>query len=487
MSLRLTPYPAYKDSGLPWFGKVPAHWDVRRQRNVADMLVSNVDKHTVEGELPVRLCNYVDVYKNDRITERVAFMRASASPADVERFRLTPGDVVITKDSESWNDIGVPALVEYSAPDLVCGYHLAILRPRRNVIHGPYLFRAILSQGVASQYHVSANGVTRYGLSQDAMKSVIVPLPPLDEQCAIARYLNHADRRMNRLVRAKRRLIELLNEQKQAIIHRAVTRGLDPNVRLKPSGTDWLGDVPEHWSVTQLYRVTDPRRPVMYGIVLPGPSVDEGVYIVKGGNCESGRLRPEYLSRTTFDIEARYARSRLRANDIVYAIRGSIGAAELVPPELVGANVTQDAARIAPGEGICPRWLLYCVRSRAFFLKLDSGAVGATIRGINIRDLKRADLAVPPIGEQERIVAHIDAETLSITDAIDRARREVDLLREYRTRLIADVVTGKLDVRGVALSPLDDDGATDEIDAPDGGDAEEMLEAEEDGDGEAEA
>ncbi len=220
MSDTLPPYPAYKDSDVPWLGRIPAHWEVKRQRNVVDMLVSNIDKHTVEGQVPVRLCNYVDVYKNERITERLSFMRATASPDDVKRFRLQVGDVVITKDSEMWNDIGVPALVEYAAPDLVCGYHLVILRPRRGIVYGSYLLRALQSQGIASQHYVSANGVTRFGLSHDAIKSVLVPLPPLPEQHAITRYLDYMDRRIRRIIRAKQKLIALLEEQKQAIIHR---------------------------------------------------------------------------------------------------------------------------------------------------------------------------------------------------------------------------------------------------------------------------
>jgi len=110
--VKLKPYPAYKDSGVPWLGEVPEHWAVRRIRNAVDMRVSNVDKHTKEGELPIRLCNYVDVYKNDRITERMSFMQATATAEEIERLRLEPGDVLITKDSEIWNDIAIPALVE---------------------------------------------------------------------------------------------------------------------------------------------------------------------------------------------------------------------------------------------------------------------------------------------------------------------------------------------------------------------------------------
>ncbi|MGP1677576.1 MAG: restriction endonuclease subunit S, partial [Burkholderiales bacterium] len=248
----LKPYPAMKDSGVPWLGEVPAHWEVRRLRNAVDMRVSNVDKHTNEHEVPVRLCNYVDVYKNDRITHRIGFMKATAVPEELARFRLERGDVLITKDSESWNDIGVPALVEHAAPDLVCGYHLALLRPFRQLMNGGYLLRAMQSPAVAHQFHVEANGVTRYGLSHTAIKSVWLPLPPLPEQAVIVRFLDHADRRIRRYIRAKQKLIKLLDEQKQVIIHRAVTRGLDPNVRLKPSGVEWLGEVPEHWEVWQI-------------------------------------------------------------------------------------------------------------------------------------------------------------------------------------------------------------------------------------------
>jgi len=209
----LKPYPAMKDVGVSWLGAIPEHWEVRRLRTVARLVVSSVDKHTEDHEIPVRLCNYVDVYKNDRITSRIDFMRATASPDEVDRFRLEVGDVVITKDSEAWDDIGVPALVEYAAPDLVCGYHLAMLRPRPRVVIGGFLLRALQCKAVAAQLYVSANGVTRYGLSHDAIKRIALPLPPVPEQVAIARFLQHADRRITRYIAAKRRLIGLLREQ----------------------------------------------------------------------------------------------------------------------------------------------------------------------------------------------------------------------------------------------------------------------------------
>ena len=247
------PYSAYKPSGISWLGDLPSHWEMRRLRTVADMRVSNVDKHDREDEFSVRLCNYVDVYKNDSITQAMTFMSATASKNEIERFRLERGDVLTTKDSEAWDDIGVPALVAESADDLICGYHLALLRPSKEIL-GAFLALALQTKGVGYQFHVRANGVTRYGLTHAGIQSVQIPVPPLAEQSAIVRYLDHADRRIRRYVDAKRKLIALLEEEKQAIINRAVTRGLDSNVRLKPSGVEWLGDVPEHWEVGPVKR-----------------------------------------------------------------------------------------------------------------------------------------------------------------------------------------------------------------------------------------
>jgi len=231
------------------------------------------------------------------------------------------------------------------------------------------------------------------------------------------------------------------------VITRAVTQGLDPNVPITDSGVEYLGEVPAHWTPQRLKHLTQPRRPIMYGIVLPGPNVPEGVPIVKGGDVAPGRLRIDLLSRTTFEIEAGYERSRLEPGDIVYAIRGSIGMAELVPEELKGANLTQDAARIAPLNGVDRRWLLYSVRSAPVFAQLDARATGATIRGINIRDLKRAVVPVPPAPEQAAIAAFLDRETARIDALVAKIEQHIALLREHRQALITAAVTGQIDVR----------------------------------------
>ena len=221
------PYPAYTSSGVEWLSDLPAHWEVRRLRNVADTHFSNVDKHSNHNEYPVRLCNYSDVYYNDRIHAHMDFMKATATADEIERFRLSVGDVIITKDSEAWDDIGVSALVESTDRDLVCGYHLALLRPIYQRISGEFLQRILSYRGVAIQFFVRANGVTRFGLPQTAIKSIWLPIAPPPEQAAIVDFLGETTTKADNAITRARRQIELLREYRSRLIADVVTGKLD--------------------------------------------------------------------------------------------------------------------------------------------------------------------------------------------------------------------------------------------------------------------
>jgi len=223
----LDPSVPLKPSGMPWLGEIPTHWDVRKLRTCAELIVSNVDKHSHVNEKPVRLCNYTDVYKNEHITSTLNFMHATATDEEILKFRIRVGDVVITKDSEEWDDIGVPSFVAYEDDDLVCGYHLAILRPRRDLVLGDFLFRTLQDRFVATQMHISAKGVTRYGLSHQGIKDIIIPLPPKNEQMSICTTLSRDLERFD-IIRARlEREIDLLQEYRTRLIADVVTGKLD--------------------------------------------------------------------------------------------------------------------------------------------------------------------------------------------------------------------------------------------------------------------
>ena len=181
-------YAAYENtmsSGVQWLQKFPEHWKIKRLKTAATYCVSNVDKVAVNDELPVRLCNYTDVYYNDFISPEMGLMETTATPEEIRKFGLHVNDLVITKDSEDWRDIAVPAMVSETAADLVCGYHLAIIRPCVGQLYGPFLLRLLQSSAVNQQFQIAASGVTRYGLPKSAIGDAWIPVPPLDEQQTI--------------------------------------------------------------------------------------------------------------------------------------------------------------------------------------------------------------------------------------------------------------------------------------------------------------
>ncbi len=233
---------------------LPTGWKFDRLGNVAEILFSNVDKHTIESEIPVRLCNYVDVYKNDRITSAIEFMEASAEPREIARFQIKKGDVLATKDSETPDDIAIPALVAEELPGVLCGYHLALIRPLAHKVHGPYLAWLHSSKNFRSHYETQAVGVTRFGLSQNAFKEARIPLPPLPEQQRIAAYLDASCAAINAAVAAKRRQLETLDAFRKSTIKRAVMTGLNPSVKMKRTDVEWIPEMPQHW---RLVRVKD--------------------------------------------------------------------------------------------------------------------------------------------------------------------------------------------------------------------------------------
>lgn len=218
-------------SWLHWAKEIPPHWKARKLKYIAQVTFSSVDKHTNEGELPIRLCNYTDVYYNDFITRNMELMEASATPDEVKRFSLKKGDVLVTKDSEEWNDIAVPALVTDDMDNVLCGYHLALVRPNPDIIDGGYLFRAFSARGINDQFRVAATGITRYGLGKYSLDSGVVPVPPIEEQCEIATFLDQKIELIDSLQEKIERLggtvaetkSALLLEYKIAIITAAVT------------------------------------------------------------------------------------------------------------------------------------------------------------------------------------------------------------------------------------------------------------------------
>ena len=205
-------------------GEIPEHWEVRRLKFIAEVNFSTVDKHSHKEEKQVRLCNYVDVYKHEYITNDFDFMIATATDAEIKRFTVKKGDVIITKDSETAADIAIPALVVEDLENVVCAYHLAHIKPNRELVESEFLFRLFQSKKINSHFEVAAKGVTRHGLSYDDINSVFLPYPPtLKEQQEIIKYIRTETKTLDIAISKAEREIELIKEYREAMVAEAVT------------------------------------------------------------------------------------------------------------------------------------------------------------------------------------------------------------------------------------------------------------------------
>lgn len=426
---------------LHWVDQLPERWAARRIKHVVDVAFSNVDKNAHEGEVPVRLCNYTDVYNNEAITAGMDFMAATATPREMQRFGVRRGDVIVTKDSEAWDDIAVPALVSENIQALVCGYHLALLRPKPAEMLGAYLLRALQSSGVREQFHVAANGVTRFGLGQSGLRDALIPVPPLSSQRAIADFLDRKTRAIDELILKKERLIELLQEKRQALINKAVTKGLDPDVPLKDSNIPWLGEVPAHWRVLRigyLARVFNGSTPSRSE---PAYWVDEGIPWLSSSKVNEDPVR---------EPTAFISRSALRDCALAFAPRGSIivgmvgqGRTRGMAARLeISATINQNMAALVPSSRVHEQYLYYVLRAAYHDLRLLGR--GANQPALNCEILKAYRVPVPPYEEQQAIADEVSRQTKGIGRISELVSQQLKLLREHRQALISAAVTGQI-------------------------------------------
>jgi type I restriction enzyme S subunit len=333
--------------------------------------------------------------------------------------------------------------------------------------------RASVSQqltepGVPAEGRWRHHRISRLQLSDIALLDAPFPIPPSNEQAAIVRFLDHANGKIERAIQAKRKLIALLNEQRQAIIQRAITRGLDPSVKLKPSGILWLGNVPENWHTSRLKFEVSQIVDCVHAT--PRYSTDGEFPAIRTADVEPGKVR---LSQARKVSKSEYDRwtSRLapKEGDILYSREGErYGIAALVPAG-VSLCISQRMMVFRVKSTQCAEFLMWQLNCSHVLAQAQGDSIGATAPHVNVQRIRNYQIVIPPREEQVIISKHIQSECEVVNIAVARAEREIKLLREYRTRLTADEVTGKLDVReavkhlpAVAEEPLPADDLPDD-------------------------
>jgi type I restriction enzyme S subunit len=424
-----------KDAGVTWLGQLPEHWTVKRGKNVfrcIDVRSEFGDEEllTVSSERGVV----------PRRTASVTMFKAESYAG----YKLCwPGDLVINSLWAWARGLGVSRYhgIVSSA------YGVYRVRPEANVLP-QFIHELVRSSPFNWELRVRSKGIwtSRLQLTDESFLDAPFPLPSISEQSAIERFLDHVDRRIRRYIRAKQKLIKLLEEQKQAIIHRAVTRGLDPDVRLKPSGVEWLGDVPEHWQVL---------RGKYLGQLFSTPSVPDSDLAV-GSEGQPMYLKVSDLTNSGPGLRVWSSALRVTNRSLV-----PVNASRrcLVFPKRGGAIYTNKVGLVDGTFFLDPNLMGWRIASRfdpryvALLLKartLVDLADVSSVPQLNNKHIYPICFPAPSRLEQESIVDWLATALAGVDAAESSVRVGIQLVREYRTRLIADVVTGKLDVREVA-------------------------------------
>jgi type I restriction enzyme, S subunit len=430
------------DSGEAWLGRIPRHWDLVRMKRV----FRERNERGYPDEPLLAATQTKGVVRKDKYNSRTVI-----ALKDLHLLKLVrKSDFVISLRSFQGG-------IEFARDQGIISPAYTVLYPRELGSHS-YFAALFKSQPYIANLSSFVTGI-RQGQNIDYQKlsRSHLPIPASSEQERIAGYISDIDQRCNRFIRKKRRVIELLNEQKQAIIHGAVTRGLDPTVPLKPSGIPWLGRIPRHWDVVQIRRLVS--------FVTSGSRgwanyySDSGHIFLQSGNLgRSMSLNLSVIQHVNPPQGSEAVRTRVQRDDVLICVTGALtGNVAIVDVDLAApAYVNQHVAIVRPKHPIAyPRYLAFVLHSEIGKAQFKTNEYGGTKQGLGLGDVKAVLVPLPKVPEQVAICAELQRSLLSFNTAIDRTEREIALIREYRTRLIADVVTGKIDVQDVRLEPVE--------------------------------
>lgn len=404
----------------------PLYWESQKLKYLFTYSLSSVDRHQYDDEKSVNVCHYPDVYRNEKIGSVKNLPTGTCSEEEFQKFKVYPGDILITKDSES-RDIGVACLISDSLIDTVCGYHLGIIRPGYGLNPG-YFFRFLQTQIVKGHFYGECSGITRFSLGKSSVENLVLPVPPPEEQKLISLYLDKKTEQIDSLVGKIQRKIELLKEQRESLINRCITKGLDPNVEMKDSGIDWIGEIPDHWGLQRLkyvsQHIVEKRFPIEGDIKISPENVES----------DTGRVLDFY---SDYDSEGQeflpgdilFNKLRVYLNKVVLTDFAGLSMGEMI---------------VLRPRGIYPEYLSKVMTSKIFIDEINSLSEGVKLPRPPLEGIMNSLVPVPLPEEQKLISLYLDKKTEQIDSLIEKIQRKIELLSECRQSLISSVVIGKV-------------------------------------------
>lgn len=427
-------YDSYKDSGVKWLGEIPSHWEVKRWRFLMNENVAKNNNCNVRLQLQFK---YGDIVRKSNQSEEKDVLETISKYTVVE-----PDDIMINGLNLNYDFISQRVARVREEGAITSAY--VSLRPTE-IADSRFYTYFLKSMDAKKMFHGMGTGI-RLTLSYNELKNQFLPKPSLKEQEAIANYLDVATSKIDEAIAQQQKMIDLLNERKQIIINNAVTKGLDPNVKMKPSGIDWIGDIPEHWEVRKIKTIVEK---VGSGITPRGGGsvyVDEGVMLLRSQNVYFEGFKLNDVAHITDAIDKNMSNTRVKEGDVLLNITGgSIGRCYFVPNGFPRANVNQHVCIVRP-LNFSTKYLYYLLRSKCCQVQVDLQQTGGNREGLTSSAIKNFVIPIPPVNEQNAIIEYLDVRDKDLQSSIEICNKQISLLQERKQIIINDVVTGKVKV-----------------------------------------
>ncbi|MGA6878981.1 restriction endonuclease subunit S [Acinetobacter sp. AND/436] len=445
-------YAEYKDSGIDWLGEIPRHWDLKPIKYLFEIINGSTPKSGEEafwdGEITWITPSDLSKLRSHVIGESIRTITKKG--LDSCGTTLVPSDTIILSCRAPIGSLAVTskeACTNQGCKSLVKKYDLST--------KFFYYYLSISTK----QLNNLGRGTTFLELSSDELGSYALGIPNAEEQVKIANFLDHETAKIDSLIAKQEKLIELLKEKRQAVISHAVTKGLNPDVAMKDSGVEWLGQVPEHWSVAKIKHLSKIISKGTTPTTMGGDFVFEGIRFLKAENIGKKPIvnsSPEFF--ITENVDAQLARSRLQEHDVLVIIAGATtGLSSVLQKELLPANTNQAVSFIRPKETEYAKWISYWLSTHFAQSLIWMGAVQAAQPNLSMENLGNIDITLPSVEEIKTTLDFIDTVLLKIDDLIEKNIKAIDFMQERRTALISSAVTGKIDVRHHASRPSGND------------------------------
>jgi len=442
MKEELPKYPNYRMTEIAWIGSIPSHWETRQlgyiSNRVSVGLVINPSSYVSDEGVPFLLGGDIQEFKIN--TKNCNYCEKEISDGVLQKSRLNHGDLVVVR-------VGYPGIAAVVPPELEGSNCASMMVIRKH----PRFISQWLAYIFNSQIGRDQVGIVQYGAAQKQFNishavKFRFPFPPLDEQNAIACFLDRETAKIDRLMDVRRKQIETLQEQRTAVIHHAVTKGLDPQAKMKPSGVEWLGDVPEGWFVKRLKFIALCNQQTLGEQTKADYLID---YIDIGNVSSKGEIL-EIQSFEFKDAPSRARRKVKQGSTIISMVRTYLKAIAFLQNPDKNVIVSTGFAVLDAKKEVRPSFLYHALSSEYCIQRIIVESKGVGYPAINSSDLINIPLVFPArLSEQDEILIYIEKETFKLDTLISKYQREIELLAEYRASLISHAVTGKIDVRGL--------------------------------------